>query len=293
MSVEMQHVKRRIAGTRQIGKVTQALQRVASARLVHERRDLAASVRYLDALRHAVAVLCGHGSAPDHPLVLPPPWQRTALIVFGSDRGLCGAFNRAVMDHMNRTCAGEREQTQLMVVGKVVRRRAARQGYRIMRYFHQPPRAMRRTIIGSIAAAALAAYRDGRVQRVDILYTRFEGGLNQEPVRYRLLPVDTRALADASPPGPPLPLFEPGADVLLDRLLPHYIDQALDTAFMNSAASEDASRQASMSRASENAEAILKQLHQTYSRLRQESITTEMMELAGAEQADSGAQHHG
>ncbi len=286
MSLELQQIKRRIAGTRQIRKVTSALRQVASARLVHERRALETAQRFLDELDELVWALLPEAADEPPRWCRPGRGARRALIVFGSDRGLCGGYNTAVVDCLARTAPpGDADGTDLLVVGRVVRRRALRQGYAVAHHFHQPPRDERHGMVARLAGLAADGFERGVWNRVDLLTTELSGPLRAEAVVRPLLPVRPAPGTRASPS---LTLCEPDATAILERLLPLQLRQRLSTAFLSSLAAEDAARQAAMSRASENAAEILRTLNLTYARLRQDSITSEMIDLIGAAMPGAG-----
>ncbi len=275
----LRELKRRIASTRQIHQVTSALQRVAAARLGRDRQAILGAQSYtrkIVQLTWRVSALAATGA---HPLMLHrSPVQRRALLVFGADRGLCGSFNTDLMNALDaflvRHPAGD---ARLVVMGSVVERRARRRGLAIDRVFPQPTSGARSGVIQDIADFASQAFLDGTYDEVHVLYSRFAPALRQVPLVEQLLPTlfestDT-ALAAAE--------FEPSPEGVLNVLLPEFVYQSIDHAFLNSIGAENAARQTAMSRASRNAGDMISELSQEYSHVRQEDITTEMLELAG------------
>ena len=288
MSVELREVKRRISSTRQIRKVTTALRNVASARMTRDRSAVGRAGQYVRALGDVLGTLVQTVDEPEHPFLVPRDGGDTALFVFGSDRGLCGGFNTGLMGELEVFLAGhDRSRVRFLVMGQVIRRRMRHRGLDVEHFCSQPAAAAARAAgergaipdeVLEMAARAARGYRAGRFREVYMLYSRFENALRQEAVVERLLPL---GFTDQPAGQALLTICEPRPEALLDELLPELLERRVEMAFLNSTASENAERQSAMSRASENAQDIIRDLSGTYRRLRQESITTEVLELVG------------
>lgn len=278
MSLELQQVRRRISTARQVRQVTSALQKVSTARLANDRRAMERSRQYTRRLYQVMREVALEAPDADCPLAMPSTGPMTALIVFGSDRGLCGGYNRVLTDAMHdfltRSAGG---RVRLVIVGRVIARRVRRLSLEVFRFFPQPSRSARAEAIASIASIATESFLKDRCSEVRLLYMRFISGLRQTPVFEQVLPVELKSERGA----PPISAFEPEPRAILAGLLPQCVRQSVDHAFLNSVASENAARQAAMSRASENASSLLSDLMMSYRRLRQQSITGEMLELMG------------
>jgi F-type H+-transporting ATPase subunit gamma len=122
------------------------------------------------------------------------------------------------------------------------------------------------------------------------VYTRFLSVGSQRVESRQLVPLDTGAVTDVAPDGPQADYeFEPSPDAILDQLLPRYVEARLFSAMLDAAASEHAARQRAMKSATDNAEELIKGLTRIMNRARQESITTEIMEIVGGAEALSAA----
>ena len=278
MSVVLSDVKRRLGTTRQIRKVTGTLQKVASARLARDRRRVEAEDVYFAAVREGLAL--AHGAAPEaaaaHALMVPREVTHTTLIIFGADRGLCGSFNTMLMQRAHAFEDTENQQgrrTQLWFRGKVVARRAARQAFGDHAAYETSE---------ELIKLIMARYAEGATDCVKVLYWQFSSALEQSAVIEQVLPTPFHQHAAAGmPAGEPMLQIEPDAASVIDKLLPEYVRCCIRSCYWNSAISENAQRQTAMSRATENAGEMLDDLSRQYRRLRQENITTEMLELIG------------
>jgi F-type H+-transporting ATPase subunit gamma len=288
MSVELREVKRRIGGVRQVRRVTSTLQRVAAARVNQHRRAIEQANRYIELSRLLLGRVAAELQDPSDALFRPRAGGATCLLVFAADRGLCGGFVSGLMEHVADFAdrSGARD-LRLLVMGRIAARRARRLGLRVDDVFKQAPIARPGDesdpdevppAVGTMADRALDGFRDGTFCQVFLAYSRFISVLRQQPTVERLLPPDIPAPAESRARSV---LTEPGPSEILRRLVPEHVAAAVYAAFLNSLGSENAARQMAMSRATDNAGEILDGLVTSYRRLRQESITTEMIELFG------------
>ncbi|MEO7443540.1 MAG: F0F1 ATP synthase subunit gamma, partial [Acidimicrobiales bacterium] len=140
----------------------------------------------------------------------------------------------------------------------------------------------------TVAAAVTERFESGAVGLVHLAYTQFLSAGTQRAVVRQFMPLDPATLTEAAPTtdGPaPLYEFEPEPGEILAGLLPRYVEARLFAAMLDSAASEHAARQRAMKSATDNAEELITKLSRIMNRARQESITTEIMEIAGGAEA--------
>ncbi len=274
MGQALSEVKRRIATTQQLRKVTSTLQKVASARLASSRRQIEQADPYFAKLCDILAKAY-HALPPDadlHPLMTRRTGPSIALIVCGADRGLCGTFNTVLMNETARFREQHADRdVQLFLRGKVVYRRAMRREWSGIRAVQD---------VDDVISRMMEAFLDGPVAEVHVLYWKHLGGMRQETRLEQVLPTPFTARIAGDQGSFGADMIEPSPQVVIDRLLPEYVRRSVHNAYYNSMAAENAARQASMARATENAGELVGTLSRQYSRLRQESITTEMLELS-------------
>ena len=148
----------------------------------------------------------------------------------------------------------------------------------------QPRRRQREQALSPLIERISQRFLDGAYRRIDMLYQYFESAFAQSPVVATLLPVTSPGAGAATLPDETVPagvLVDPRPADVLEWVLPEWVRRAWMNAFLNSLGSESAARQTAMTRAQDNAESIIDELGVQYRRLRQESITTEMLELSG------------
>jgi F-type H+-transporting ATPase subunit gamma len=143
-----------------------------------------------------------------------------------------------------------------------------------------------------IEAFMLEEGEDRNVDEVHLVYTRFRSMLVQEPFAVRLLPLEVVEGEERPEADEVLPLyeFEPSAEVVLDRVLPRYVQSRVFFAFLQAAASELAARQKAMKSATDNADELIKKYTRIANQARQAGITQEISEIVGGVNALADAQ---
>jgi F-type H+-transporting ATPase subunit gamma len=290
-------VKNRIASVKNIQKNTRAMEMVAAARLRRAEMRIAALRPYAGAIRRMTRQAAeAAGDVPALPILADREQeQRVALLLVTADRGLAGAFNsqiiragiRAGDDHtadgreVVYYATGRRGLSSL-----TFRNRAPEQAF--TGFTERPSYANAR----EIAHVLTAAYVDGKVDRVEILYNGYISPMSQEVRRETLLPLqkatilgeDDAAAGDESASTHALVDYEPEPEEILERLVPDYVEISIFRALLESTASELGARMTAMRSASDNAGEIIDDLTLEMNRARQAEITQEIMEVvAGAE----------
>ena len=294
-------VKNRISSVRNIQKITRAMEMVAAARLRRAEQRIAALRPYAGAIRRmtrrtAEAV----ENIPNMPLLEEhDSVERVGLLLVTGDRGLAGAFNSQIVR------AGNRRAQDLSEEGKeAVWYASGRRGVGSLRFrgrevtgayegfTDRPAFADARDIAGDLAAA----YVDGKVDRVEVIYNGYVSPLTQKVTNEVLLPLQAiedltsdegeteDEVAAEEKSASTSWLYEPEPEEILQRLVPDYIEISIFRALLESTASEHGARMTAMRNAQENASDMIDDLTLEMNRQRQAEITQEIMEVvAGAE----------
>jgi F-type H+-transporting ATPase subunit gamma len=264
-----------------------------------------AAVPYANGITDVVRNLQAAGGGASHPMLIDrPEIKRVGHVVFTADRGLCGAYNTSVIRATEaeiREHARLGHEYELVVVGRKAESYFRFRNYDITAvhagFTDNPSYEDAR----AIAQPLIERYEAGDLDRVQLAYTRFISAGRQEVIVRALLPLTdddligshegeaAEADAEAEPGGGYE--FEPGPDVILDRLLPRYAEARVYAALLNAAASEHAARQRAMKAATDNAEELIDSLTRTMNRARQDAITTEIMEIVGGAEALRSGTH--
>jgi F-type H+-transporting ATPase subunit gamma len=293
-------VKNRIASFKNVQKITRAMEAVSAARLRRAEQRIVALRPYAGALRRMTrqaAEAAGSGEAARMPLLSGhASEQNVGLLLVTADRGLAGAFNSQILR------AGFRAGQDLEAEGMTpVWFASGRRGVSSLRFRNKevtgaytgftdrPSYADARLI----AEDLVAAYVDGKIDRVDIFYNAYVSALTQTMTRETLLPIteatilgedDEETETGEQPAHRALVEYEPEPQEILRRLVPDYVEISIYRALLDSTASEHGARMTAMRSASENAGELIEDLTLELNRARQADITAEIMEVvAGAE----------
>jgi F-type H+-transporting ATPase subunit gamma len=287
----------RIRSVQATKKITRAMELIAASRIVKAQQRVAAAVPYSDQITEVVKDLAAAGGSSQSPLLAGREVKTTAYVVITADRGLCGGYNAGVQ----RAAEGEIKKDVLkgsdytvIAVGRKAEGYFRFRGYKIKRTFagfsDNPTYADAKTIGEYVVEQFLA----GEIDRVELVYTRFISAGSQEVVQRPLVPLEREAVEGGDGKGldadgtPADFEFEPDPGTILDTLLPRYVEARIYAALLNAAASEHAFRQRAMKSATDNAEELIKNLSRIMNRARQDSITTEIMEIVSGAEALAG-----
>ena len=290
-------VKNRIASVKNIQKITRAMEMVAAARLRRAEQRIEQLRPYAGAIRRMTrqAAEAAGGEVGKLPILQQHESENTiAVLLVTADRGLAGAFNSQILRAGLRGAAeheGEGRSVAFYASGRrgvsslTFRGREVQGAY--TGFTERPSYADAR----DIAQDLMAAYVDGKVDRVEVFYNGYVSPLVQEVRRETLLPLQEATILEAQEGEDDedtghhaLVEYEPGPEEILQRLVPDYVEISIYRALLESSASELGARMTAMRNASENAGDIIKDLTLQMNRERQAEITQEIMEVvAGAE----------
>jgi len=282
-------LRRRIRSVQATKKITRAMELIAASRIVKAQARVQAAVPYANGITEVVRNLQAAGAGQGHPMLVErDPVRKVAQVVIAADRGLCGAYNSAVIRAAEaeiREDAIQGREYALVTVGRKPEGYFRFRNYRIdathSGFTENPSYENAR----EIARSVIGRYEAGELDRVQLVYTRFVSAGRQEVVVRSLLPLTDEDLAAPPEPGGAQYEFEPNPDTILDELLPRYAEARVYAALLNAAASEHAARQRAMKAATDNAEDLIVNLTRVMNRARQDAITTEIMEIVGGAEA--------
>ncbi|MBK5222675.1 MAG: F0F1 ATP synthase subunit gamma [Acidimicrobiia bacterium] len=287
-------LRRRITSVQSTKKITRAMELIAATRVAKAQQRAAEARPYAEQITGVIQDLAEGGADVDHPLLrkVEDP-QKVAFVVITSDRGLAGAYNSSVIRAAEREIMALRAQGKdysLVIIGKKAETYFRFRNYTIDAVYHKISDTPRFEDARMVAQQVNDMFIDGDVDQVELIYTRFLTLASQQVAVRRFLPLQTRERTDTSEALAGFE-FEPSAEGVLTALLPRYVEARLFAALLDAAASEHANRQRAMKAATDNAEELIIKLSRAMNRARQDSITTEIMEIvSGAEalRADKG-----
>ena len=298
MGAQMRVYRQRIRTVQATKKITRAMELIAASRVVKARQRVLESTPYALALTRAVSAVATFSNV-EHPLTTEHPHvRRAAMLIITSDRGLAGAYSSAVLKESEKLAELLRSEGKEVVPYLVGRKAVGFYKFRRREYAHDwsgfsdsPKFEIAREIGERITEDFVREFEDGGVDEVHVVFTRFVSMVTQDPDVIRLLPLEVVEGTEAPDPDDVLPLyaFEPGAERVLDALLPKYVTSRLFAALLQAAASELAARQRAMKSATDNAEELIRKYTRQANQARQSEITQEISEIVGGADALASA----
>ena len=278
-------VKRRIKSVENTRQITRTMELVATSKLKRATDRVRAAQPYADALREIVQGLYSPALSEKYPILRRPEnTERAAILLCTANRGLAGGFNANLIKKARNLMEDLRGQgigTELHVAGK--------KGIAYFR-FRGEEMLTRRTDIGdhptvddaeSLVGPIRDRFESGEIDAVYLVSSKFRSAMSTPPHTRDLLPIEAEGEASSAD----VYILSPSGDVILERILPAYIRNAVYTALVENAAAEQGARRTAMKSATDNAGDVLEHLTRTYNRARQGQITQEIAEIVGGSAA--------
>ena len=299
MGAQLRVYRRRMRSVKATKKITKAMELISASRIVKAQQRVAASTPYANELTRAVSAVATYSST-NHPLTTASENpKRAAILVISADRGMAGAYSNNAIKEGEQLAALIRSRG-LEVASYLVGRKAVNY-YRFRNraiagswsgFSDTPTYEDAKSVADALIQAFLADAQTDKagVDEIHIVFTEFKSMLTQNALAKRMLPLEV-VESDAPVPSGLLPMyeFEPNAEVVLNALLPRYIEARIFNAMLQSAASEHAARRRAMKSATDNADELIKSLTRLANAARQAEITQEISEIVGGADALSSA----
>lgn len=280
-------LRRRIKSVRNTQQITKAMKMVSAAKLRRAQDRMFSARPYAGALREVLeSVATRVEDIAGHPLLQARPENNILLVVVTSDKGLAGAFNSNVIRAAQRAIAEHQWQhVELLTIGRKANDFFKRRTIPLRRDGVMLMQAMALGTTHEIAEGIISDFITERVDAVYAVYNEFKSIMAQTVRLERLLPLER----NWEERGQEIDyIYEPGPDAILTDLLPKHIEFQLYRILLESAAAEQGARMTAMEAATKNASDIIDHLTLTYNRIRQASITKEIIEIVSGAAAAGG-----
>jgi F-type H+-transporting ATPase subunit gamma len=278
-------IRKRIGSVRNTQQITKAMKMVSAAKLRRAQEAAVQARPYAEKMTELLKNVAARVASEAHPLLAPREEKKVQLVLFTSDRGLCGGYNTNMIraaEAFIRQHGGDR-QFQLSLVGRKGADHFRRRGADISERYVDILYKAADELAGEIVDKLIKRFISGEVDAVYIVYSRFRSALSQVPTVEKLLPVTVAESVDAQQQTEYL--YEPGVEQLLASLLPRITGVAVQRALLEATASEHGARMTAMESASGNAAKMIGSLTLQMNRARQASITRELLEIVGTAEA--------
>ena len=292
-------IRLRIRSVKNIRQVTRALQAVSASR-VRKAMDAVARPRpYASKAWQVLTHIAGQpGRTMLHPLLTERKDVKNAMVVMVSgDRGLAGPYNTNILRFTLNHFRNHPVPVRYIAAGRKGAELLFRRGLNVMAQFTDLPAEPQFTDASPIGRILVQEFLAGRADQIFLVYTDFVNMIRQVPTLKQLLPLEleshtglVQAEFGAGRRGPSAAyIYEPGQIEILDQIVPRFTALQVYQALLESIASEHAARMVAMKNATENASDLASALTLQYNKVRQQSITNEMLDIAGGAEAQAQA----
>lgn len=291
-------MRMRIKSIKNLSQVTRALQTVSASKVRKSMQAMQATSAYAE---KAMQVLVHLAKQPGHQMLHPLLAERNAInntlcILITSDRGLAGSYNVNIVRHTLNYFENFSTPVVYVAVGRKGRDMLVRRRKKVIADFSQIPTSPRFNDVSAIGWLAVDEFLDKNYDQVFVAYTQFENMLTQIPTVRRILPLfvdkdekksEVGGISQKKTPG--VYSYEPGQSEILDEIVPRFTALQIYQSILVAQASENAARMMAMQNATDNASEIISILQLEYNKARQQSVTNEMLDIAGGAEALSQA----
>jgi F-type H+-transporting ATPase subunit gamma len=290
----LQDIRRRIRSVKNTQQVTKAMKMISAVKLRKAQERLVALRPYASKMMEVVGRVVSRikGDAEIQPgpaaqsFLAPREVKRIRVILVASDKGLCGGFNANVLKAATAFASEcPAEIVHLDVVGKRAAEWARKRKITASGEYLNLPLTGFQRVVTEIAAAAAAQYNAGEIDALYIIYNYFNSPMSQTPSVFRVFPMELDPRSEAQDALEVPHLLEPDPNSVLEALLPRFVETVLLRNLLESSASEHGARMAAMDKASNNAGDMIAKLTLTMNKIRQASITNQIIEIVSGANA--------
>ncbi len=277
-------LRHRIKSVRNTQQITQAMKTVATAKFKKSQRIIMEGRPQWHHSHELIETVTETAHAGSHPLLERRFEKHIRMLVVTSDKGLAGAFNSNLLEDAREFLKGKREQCdiRLTLLGKKAALYFKNLDYQVDLSLIGRIQKIEETEIRELAQGLLREYMLNRSDAVYIAYNEFKSILAPRVTIFKLLPFD---LPQGASPKSPAATWEPGDSSILHTFLPQYIEDQVCHCVYESIAAEHAARMMAMDNATNNAEELIGDLRLLLNKIRQASITRELLEIISAVEA--------
>ena len=286
-------LRRRIKSVRNTQQITQAMKSVSTAKFKKAQRTVFQARPFWHTFPSLIQRAILWRENVRHPLLEKREEQKTIVVVITSDKGLCGAFNANLLAEAAEFCR-EKSKTsdlRLILIGKKAVMFFKKYPFLIERAYADNTQNLTRGDLKDLAQFLLQEFSLLRTDAAYVVYNEFRSILAPQIILYQLLPVaiqkkeEGRTETTEELPFGLIPDWEPEAKTFMEVLLPLYVENEITHFFSESIAAEHAARMMAMDNATKNAEDLIQDLTLELNKIRQASITKEILEIMTAVEA--------
>ena len=284
----------RIGSVSSSEKITGAMKMISSAKVHKNEMELKRLLPFRKQVDSIMAHLLATGLEFDSPLITKREVKKAAIVVFGSDDGLCGAYNINIFKYLLtqiRKIREEHKNAEITVIpiGKKIANAAKKldlPSVEVQAPGEGVDSKMLAETVNDFTNGLKEKFQDGTYDLVQTVYMRFVSMSKQTPLTETLFPVSPEIKQEGAQDKKDdnkFYLFEPDPDSIFNEVLPMFVLSTMQEITIENRASEQAARVMAMQSANDNAKKLLEELQLEYNKLRQQAITTELLDILGGQ----------
>ena len=289
----LRELKTRIGSVASTEKITGAMKMISSAKVHQNEQSLRRLQPFKDQIKSVMGHILATGLELNSPLIEPREVKRAAVVVYGSDDGLCGAYNVNIakgllltLDEIRRN-NGDDVEIDLYAVGQKMAKAVRKiKGMKLNVIVTEGVDSkMKGDKVTEFTTMLRDRFTAGEVDLVKVVYMRYFSMSRQRLTTDTLFPVSVEAVSEEASKvdANQLYIFEPDANSIFNEVLPMFVLSTMQEITIENRSSEQAARVMAMQSANDNAHKLLDQLQLEYNKLRQQSITTELLDIIGGQ----------
>lgn len=287
----LRDIRGRIKAVKSIQQITKAMKMVSAARLRRAQENIINARPYSKKMSEVLRHLLKVEKNFNDPLFTEREIKKVAIVVVTSDRGLCGSFNmnviRTAEELINNEYVQFRNENNLLVycVGKKGNDHFTKRAYNVVGSHPGIFSRLRFEFASGLVMELRNKYTSGEIDKVLVVYNEFKSVIQQKTVLEQLFPIPKFESAEEQSSSNVDYIYEPDKVKIISALLPKHLNAQMWRILLDSYAAELGARMTAMDMATENAKELIRTLNLTYNKVRQASITTEILEIVSGANA--------
>ena len=281
-------IRNKIGSVKSTQKITKAMEMVAASKMRRSQDAMEATRPYAETMRKVIGHLANGSLEYKHPYLEEREAKRVGYIIVSTDRGLCGGLNinlfkKAMLDMKDWSEKGA--EVELAIIGSKATAFFNNSGAKVAAQVSGlGDKPSLEDLIGSVSVM-LKKYDEGELDRLFVVFNKFENTMVQEPTIDQLLPLPKSDSEDMQRNHAWDYIYEPEPKPLLDALLVRYVESQVYQGVVENLACEQAARMIAMKAATDNASDLIDDLELVYNKARQAAITQELSEIVSGASA--------
>lgn len=282
----LRQLRTRVGSISNIQRVTNAMQMVAAAKMRRAQDAIEAARPYAQHLDALIGSLQKSVDPVQNPVFADRPVERAVVVVVTADRGLCGGFNGSICRRVQSELEKYAEEgLELITVGRKGYNYFRSRDFEVQQNFSDIFRELEFSRASEIARSLTSRFLSGEVDRVLLAFSEFQSVAKQVPAVHQLLPILPVEQDDDNRKLGPDYVFEPSPEQLLSTLVPRHVNFQVWRSLLEVNAGFFAAQMTAMDNATKNAGELLDDLTREMNKVRQSSITLELMDIIGGAEA--------